>query len=228
MARSLKIIHLDLYGFSLEVLPSPKGYEKRDLTDGRRCCTGDYTMERIPTGAQKTSRQPHLVKSLQKKEVEGAASVHEHSIELNVHYDGVDYQGILAQLWYKVWVVAAVKANEDLGPSKVLGDGGFDCHDLLGCEFLLPLGLIRVGATKNVVDLFMSLKEVTIVILELLPLIGCLGHLENVIYKTLESVAASGLVLSTRGEKCKCDPGSLQIHPAWAGTPCDDEAILPH
>jgi hypothetical protein len=65
-----------------------------------------------------------------------------------------------------------------------------------GCEFLLPLGLIQVGATKNVVDLFMSLGEVALGILELLLLIGRLGHLENLIYKTLESVAISGLGLS--------------------------------
>jgi hypothetical protein len=48
--------HLELYSFSTEVLLSPEGYRKRDLTDGHRCCTGDYTMERSPTGAQKRSR----------------------------------------------------------------------------------------------------------------------------------------------------------------------------
>jgi hypothetical protein len=29
-----------------------------------------------------------------KKEVEGAASIHQHSVELNVFYDGADYQRI--------------------------------------------------------------------------------------------------------------------------------------
>jgi hypothetical protein len=55
--------------------------------------------------------------------------------------------------------------------------------------------LIRVGATKNVVDLFMSLGEVTNGILGLLLLIGHLGRLENLICKTLESVVVSGPVL---------------------------------
>jgi hypothetical protein len=91
IVRSLKISHLELYGFSSKVLPNPEGYRKRDLTDGCRCYTGDYTMERGLTGVQKRSRQPHLVESLQKKEVEGATSIHEHSIELNVLYDGADY-----------------------------------------------------------------------------------------------------------------------------------------
>jgi hypothetical protein len=226
--HSLKINHLELYIFSSKVLSSPEGYGKRDLTDGSCYCTIDYTMERSLIGAQKSSRQPHLVESLQKKEVEGdtmersligaqkssrqphlveslqkkevegAASIHKHSVELNVLHDGAEYQGILPWLWYKVQVVATVKGNGDLGPSKVLGGGGVDHHDLLGCEFLLQHGLIRVGATENVVDLPMSLEEVTLGILRLLLLISHLGHLENLICKTLESVAVSGLVLSLR------------------------------
>jgi hypothetical protein len=74
--------------------------------------------------------------------------------------------------------------------------GTLDRHDLPGCEFLVPLGLIRVRATKDVVDLFGSFGEVVLGILGLLLLIDCLGRLENLIYKTLESVAVSDLVLS--------------------------------
>jgi hypothetical protein len=51
IVHSLKIGYLELYGFSSEVLLSPKGYGKRDMTDGHRCCTGDYTMQRSLTGA---------------------------------------------------------------------------------------------------------------------------------------------------------------------------------
>jgi hypothetical protein len=61
---------------------------------------------------------------------------------------------------------------------------------------LLPLGLIRVRATKNIVDPLVSLGEVSLGILGLLLLIGRLGHLENLICKTLGSVIVSGLVLS--------------------------------
>jgi hypothetical protein len=42
----------------------------------------------------------------------------------------------------------------------------------------------------------LSLREVTIRILGILLLIGCLGRLENLIYKTLKSVAVSSLELS--------------------------------
>jgi hypothetical protein len=124
----------------------PKGYEKRDLTDGLSCYTRDYArdyaMERSLTGAQKRSRQPHLVKGLQKKEVEGDARIHEYSVELNILYNGAYYQGISHRLWYEVRVVATVKSNGDLTQSEVLRGGGFDRHDLPGCEFLLTLGLI--------------------------------------------------------------------------------------
>jgi hypothetical protein len=99
-------------------------------------------MEGSPTGMQKRSRQPHLVKSLHKKEVKGAASIHQHSVELDVHYDGADYQRILPRLWNKVQVVTAVEGDGDLGPSKVLRGDGSNLQDLLGCELLLPLGLI--------------------------------------------------------------------------------------
>jgi predicted benzoate:H+ symporter BenE len=61
---------------------------------------------------------------------------------------------------------------------------------------LLPLGLIRVGATKNIVDLLVGIGEVIIGILGVLLMIGRFGRLENLIYKTLESIVVSGLVLS--------------------------------
>jgi hypothetical protein len=133
---------------------------------------------------------------LQKKDVEGVASIDKYSVLLNVLNDGADYQGILPRLWHKVRVVAAVETNGDLGPSKVLGGGRFDHHDLLGCEFLLPLKLLQVGAIEDVADLFVSFGEVTLGILGLLLLISRLGRLENLIYKTLESVVVSSLVLS--------------------------------
>jgi hypothetical protein len=50
VVHSLKIGNLELYSFSLEVLSSPEGYRKRDLTDGHCYCTGDYVVERSSTG----------------------------------------------------------------------------------------------------------------------------------------------------------------------------------
>jgi hypothetical protein len=91
---------------------------------------------------------------------------------------------------------ATVEGNGNLRPSKVLGGGRTDREGLPGCEFLLHLGLIRVEATKNIVDLLVDLGEVTLGILGLLLLIDWLGRLENLIGQTLESVIDSGLVLS--------------------------------
>jgi hypothetical protein len=65
----LEIGDLELYSLCTEILLSPEGYGKRYLTNGCRCCTRDYAMERGPTGMQQRSRQPHLVKSLQEKNV---------------------------------------------------------------------------------------------------------------------------------------------------------------
>jgi hypothetical protein len=153
-------------------------------------------MEWSPTGTHKRSRQPHLVQSLQEKEVKGAASIHQYSIDLDILYDGADYQRVPPRLWDKFRVVATVDGDGDLEPSKVLGGGGSDCQDLSGCEFLLPLGFIRVRSTKNIVDLLVRLGEVMLGILGLLLTIGRFSRLENLICKTLESVTISGLVLS--------------------------------
>jgi hypothetical protein len=79
------------------------------------------------TGAQKRHGQPHLVKSLQEKNVHGATSIDEDSVELNVLDGGTDYERIPSWLWHNV---------------RVLGGGGRDHHDIPGYEFLLPPGLI--------------------------------------------------------------------------------------
>jgi hypothetical protein len=78
-------------------------------------------------------------------------------------------------------VVAVVEGDGDLEPLEVLGGGGRDRHDPSGCEFLLPLGLIGVGSTIDIVDLLMSFEEVAIWIFRLLLLIILLGHLEHLI-----------------------------------------------
>jgi hypothetical protein len=51
IVHSLKIGHLKLYSFSSEGLLSPEGCGKRDLSNGHRCYTMYYTMERSPTDA---------------------------------------------------------------------------------------------------------------------------------------------------------------------------------
>jgi hypothetical protein len=82
------------------------------------------------------------LKVFRKKEVKGAASIHQHSVKLDVLYNGAYYQRIQPWLWNKVRVVTTVEGDGDLRPSKVLRGGGSDHQDLPGCELLLPLGLI--------------------------------------------------------------------------------------
>jgi hypothetical protein len=74
-------------------------------------------MERAPTGTQQRSRQSHLVESLQEKNAQGAASINEDSVELNILDDGVDYKRVPPRLWHKVRVVTAIEGNGDLRPS---------------------------------------------------------------------------------------------------------------
>jgi hypothetical protein len=93
-------------------------------------------------------------------------------------------------------VVAVVKGDGDLGPLKVLEGGGWDRHDLSGCEFLLPPWLKRIGVTRDIVDLLVNFGEVTLRFFGLFLLIGPFGRLEYFICETLELVAVSGLVLS--------------------------------
>jgi hypothetical protein len=93
-------------------------------------------------------------------------------------------------------VVVAVEGDGDLTPLKVLRDGGWDRHDLLGCEFVLSPWLIRIRATIDVVDLLVSFREVTLRFFDLFLLIDPFGHLEYFIGETLESVVVLGLVLS--------------------------------
>jgi uncharacterized membrane protein len=66
------------------------------------------------------------------------------------------------------------------------------------------------------VDLPMSFGEVTHGFFGLFLLISPFGRLEHLIYEILEWVTVPGLMLFPRGGKCKCDTGSLEIHPTWA------------
>jgi hypothetical protein len=151
---------------------------------------------RGPTSAQKRSGQSHLIESLDEEDIQGAASINKDSVELDILYDGADYERVPPWLQHKVQVVAVVKSNGDLRPSKVLQSGRFGRHNLLGSEFFLPPGLIRVRDTEDVIYLLVSFGEVTLGILGLFLLMGPLGRLENVIWETLGLVAVSGLVLS--------------------------------
>jgi hypothetical protein len=50
---------------------------------------------------------------------------------------------------------------------------------------MLPLQLIGVGSTIDVVDLLVSVGKVTLWISKLLFLVGLFGHLEDLIWKAL-------------------------------------------
>jgi hypothetical protein len=73
---------------------------------------------------QQGPRQTHLVESLQEQDVQGANSINEGSVELDVLDDGATYERILPRVWHKVRVFTTVEGDGDLEPFKVLGGGG--------------------------------------------------------------------------------------------------------
>jgi hypothetical protein len=65
-----------------------------------------------------------MVKGLQEQDIQGAVSIDEDSVELDVLDNGVNYDRILPQLWHKAQVVAALEGDGDLRSLKVLKGGG--------------------------------------------------------------------------------------------------------
>jgi hypothetical protein len=59
-----------------------------------------------------------MVKSLQEHDVQGAISIDEDSVKLDILDDGANYERIPPRLWYKVWVVTAVKGDGHLRSSQ--------------------------------------------------------------------------------------------------------------
>jgi hypothetical protein len=137
----------------------------------------------------------HLVECLQEQDIHGATSIDKDTIEPDILDDGADDERIPHRLCSKIRVVTTIEGDGDLVPLKVFRGGGRDCHDLLGYEFLLPLRLIGVGSTVDVVDLLMSFGEIALWFFGLLLLIDLLDHLECHICKTLESIIILSLVL---------------------------------
>jgi hypothetical protein len=100
-------------------------------------------------------------------------------------------------IWLRdeIRVIVSVEGNRYLGPLQVLRGGKSDWHDLLGRNLLLPLGLIGVRSTEDVVDLLTSFREATFWVFCLLLLLDLFGWLENFICEVLQPVAVLSLVL---------------------------------
>jgi hypothetical protein len=96
--RSLKIGYLKLYGLSAKVFLSPESYGKSNLIDEGCYCTGDYAMEGGLTSAQKRLGQSHLIESLDEEDIQGAASINNDSVELDILSDGADYERVPPRL----------------------------------------------------------------------------------------------------------------------------------
>jgi hypothetical protein len=120
--------------------------------------------------------------------------INEDSVELDVLDDGADNQSVPTWLQDEVWVITLVEGNRDLRRLRVLGGGRPYCHDLLGCKLLLPLRLVGVGPAEDIVNLLTSFREVTLWVFGLFILFRLFDRLQNLVRKTLPTVAALSLV----------------------------------
>jgi hypothetical protein len=102
-------------------------------------------MEGGLTGAQQGHKETHLVKSLQEQDVQGASSIDEDKVELDILDNGANYERILPRLWCKVWVVAAVEGDGDLGPFKVLKVAGETAMTSRAVSFCFLLDSYEMG-----------------------------------------------------------------------------------
>jgi hypothetical protein len=91
-------------------------------------------------------------------------------------------------------VINSVKCNGDLIPLRVVRVGKPHCHDLLGCKLLLPFLFVGVRPTEDVINLLMSFGEVALRVFGLLVLLDLFGGLENLVYKTFQSIPVPSLV----------------------------------
>jgi hypothetical protein len=164
--------------------------------DGFCCCPINYAVEGSPTGRSRDLDNPIKSNVFRNRMFRELPPLTRTRLSLTSFMMGLTIRGYRPSFDTKSGWSLQLKVMGNLWPFKVLGGGGWDRYDLPGYEFLLPHWLIWLGITIDVVNLFMSLGEVTLGTLWLFLLINPFGHLENLICKMLESVAVPGLVLS--------------------------------
>jgi hypothetical protein len=106
-------------------------------------------MEGSPTGMEKRSRQPHLVECLQKKEVKGAASIHQHSVELDVLYDRPDNQRIPPSFGIKSGWSPQLKVMGTLDHLRYSGVAGPTAKTSRAVSFFFLLGSYESGPPNS-------------------------------------------------------------------------------
>jgi hypothetical protein len=87
--------------------------------------------------------QIHLVKGLQEQDVQGATSIDEDSVELDVLNNGANYERIPPRLWHKVQVLLQSKVmgtSDHLRYSGVAGETAMTSRAVSFCFPLMSRG----------------------------------------------------------------------------------------
>jgi hypothetical protein len=90
-----EIGYIKLHVLGLDVFPSLEGHRKSDLVNRGRHYFRDHSMEGSPAWMQCQSGESHLVKGLQKQDVQRASPIDKDSVELDILDDGADNHRVL-------------------------------------------------------------------------------------------------------------------------------------
>src|SRR5438105_4922727 len=84
----------------------------------------------------------HVIQGLGEEDVESAATVNQHPVELDRPDDRIQHQRISTRMGDVVQMVRSVEGDWHLRPLKILGGDWYDCIDLPSSKLLLSLGFI--------------------------------------------------------------------------------------
>jgi hypothetical protein len=111
MVRAPEPHHLEGESLLAEVVRRAEPDKQIDLPEGLDAIAWRDTMERHRAGPQLVQPDPQQAQSVRLKDVEAAASVHQHLGEACIADDWVDDQRVLAQVGDAVRVILAAEAD---------------------------------------------------------------------------------------------------------------------
>jgi len=141
--------HVEGEDLPSEVVRGPEADGQIDLPVGLGAMSRYHSVEWQSIIPQPRFADPHEGQSLSVKNVEAAASIHQHLSETSLGNDGVNDQWIALGVGNPIRVILPIERDRALGPLGVLGRGCADCTNFP--EFTLPLtcGEARRASPKD-------------------------------------------------------------------------------
>jgi len=129
-----------------EVVGGLEAHGQVDLPKGMGAMSRHHSVEWRCIIHQPRLADPHEGQSLSVKNVEAAASIHQHLGETSLGDDGVDDQWITPVVGDPIRVILPIERDRALGLLEVRGRGCADCAN--SSEFTLPLTRGKVSRTS--------------------------------------------------------------------------------